>query len=303
MAGGISLSGAPAGRWTLVHDGRRLEVETERAGWDHIARLYVDGDRVEEGKDFPKVTLPYGELSVVVGFDVRGLADGQAARCELRPPKPAEDDERDAEPDGEPDRERAGFEPVAFEPPEGTRAARREAFARAHPALYASRHVAVATGQVLFPLLGLGALVKVLLDRVPWPEWRLPDIDPPSIPWPDIPWPDVPWPDLPDFSAPPWVRALLAAAKFAVPIVIAIGVAVKEVERRKRAAAQRGDRSGAGDDVDGGGQWPAQDRAGGAGDDREQGRGEPSGRRGRVLAAQPGAEPPPGSGPDGPGAA
>lgn len=60
MTGGISPSGAPAGRWTLVHDGHRLEVETERAGWDHKARLYVDGDRTEEATGFPRPRLPTG---------------------------------------------------------------------------------------------------------------------------------------------------------------------------------------------------------------------------------------------------
>lgn len=366
MTGGISPSGAPAAAGRSSTTGTGWRSRPNAPGWDHKARLYVDGDRTEEATGFPKATLAYGELSVVVAFDARGLLDGQAAHCELRPPKPGEDAE-DAEDEEKDEEDESPADPVTFEPPAGTRAARREAFARAHPTLYASRHVAIATGQVLFPLLGLGALVKVLLDWVPWPDVRFPDLDPPSIPWPDIPWPDVPWPDLPDVSVPPWVGAILAAAKYAVPILVAVGVAAKEVERRKRSAAQQGEQPGAGErDHDGGDrELPARGRAGtaqrevvrgdrpgdvpeddgvdldlrgqgGTGEvvvdavaggaeevqarpervagederglpfedeegevvrdgvaerDGEQGRGEPSGEGGRVLAGQPGAEP------------
>lgn len=222
MTGGFSLSGAPAGRWTLVRDGHRLEVETDRDGWDRTVRLHVDGEaagQVTSGA--MKAALPYGDASVAVAFDVLGLVDGQAARCELVP-VPAEE--------GADDEEKA-----AFEPGEGTRAARREALARAHPVLYASRHVAAATAKVVFPLLGLGALVRVLLGAVPWPDVRLPDVDAPSIPWPDVPWPDLP--DLPEVSAPPWLAPVLAAAKFAVPILIAVGVAAGEARRRRRPPA------------------------------------------------------------------
>lgn len=269
MSGGISLSGAPVGRWRLVHGGRRLEVETERAGWDHTARLYADGERLAEATGFPKVTLPFGELEVVAAFDAMGLVTGQAARCVLRVREAGEDGESAEEAEEEAEERTSGEtaavrEPVAFEPPAGTRAARREAFARAHPELYASRHVAAAVGRVLFPLLGLGVLVKLLLALVPWPKVALPDVDLPSVPWPDVPWPDAPWPDLPEVSAPSWARTLLAAAKVAVPVLIAVGVAAREVERRKRSAAQQGEQAGAGErDHDGrDGRLPPRGRAG-----------------------------------------
>jgi hypothetical protein len=131
-----------------------------------------------------KAELPYGQWSVAVVFDAAGLLDGQAARCALTPPKPAEDDTtgKGVEDGKGGEDDAVGGEPVAFEPPAGTRAARREAFARARPVLYASRHVVVAAGKVLFPLLGLGALVRLLLALVPRPDVDLPDIDLPSPP-------------------------------------------------------------------------------------------------------------------------
>ncbi|RFS83874.1 hypothetical protein D0T12_16825 [Actinomadura spongiicola] len=259
MTGGISPSGAPAGRWTLVHDGRLLQVETERVGWNRVVRLFVDGDLAgETTTDWLTATVPYGDgLSVVVGFDAVGYGDGQAARCDLVPSSPGEDEagpdpagesptvslekgphkggdrggDRGGDQDAEADR-------VAFEPPEGTRAARREALARAHPTLYASRHVAVAVGRVLFPLLGVGLLVRALVKALPSPDVSLPDIDLPSVPRPDIPWPDVPWPDPPDVSAPPWVTVILATAKFWGPILVAVGVAAREARSRKRRAGR-----------------------------------------------------------------
>ncbi|WUI03237.1 hypothetical protein OHR68_15975 [Spirillospora sp. NBC_00431] len=227
MTGGFSLRGAPAGRWTLEHDGRRLEVETARAGWDRVVRLFVDGAPAGEATaDWVKATLPYGDRAVVVGFDALGLLDGQAARCELTGTQNT-------------GTKATGGEGAGFEPAEGTRAARREALARAHPALYASRHVAAAAGRVVFPLLGLGVLVRVLLRWVPRPDVPFPDAGVPSIPWPDVPWPDPP--ELPDVSAPPWLAVVLATAKFWAPILIAVVVAAREARRRKRAAAGRDD--------------------------------------------------------------
>ncbi|MFD0690193.1 hypothetical protein [Actinomadura fibrosa] len=123
---------------------------------------------------------------------------------------------------------------VPFVPPAGSRAAKREALALAHPVLYASRHVVIAIAKVLFPLLGIGALVKVLLSMVPKPDVDLPKVNLPDIPVPDVPLPHVPWPDLPDLSLPPWVRVILVTAKLWIPILIAVGVAAKEARRRMK---------------------------------------------------------------------
>ncbi|MFI0408963.1 hypothetical protein [Actinomadura sp. 3N508] len=237
MSAGISPGGAPAGRWRLDHDGHRLEAETARQGWNRVVRLFVDGAPAGEATtDWLKASLPHGDMRVEVVFDVLGLADGQAARCDLvrapdgdAPGRVSLEKGTGTGKDGKPER-------VAFEPAEGTRAARREALARAHPFLYASRHVAAAAGRVVFPLLGLGVLVRMLLRWIPRPglDVPFPDVDRPSIPWPDVPWPDLP--DLPDLSAPPWLAALLATAKFWAPIMIAVVVAAREARRRRKTS-------------------------------------------------------------------
>ena len=90
-------------------------------------------------------------------------------------------------------------------------------------------------------LLGLAVFIRLLLQPVlEWVTNQLPDIDLPSIPWPDIPWPDLPLPDidLPELALPFWLRVIIGTAKFWLPVLIAIGVAVAEV-RRRRAKAQR----------------------------------------------------------------
>jgi hypothetical protein len=56
----------------------------------------------------------------------------------------------------------------------------------------------------------------------------------PSIPWPDI--------DLPDLAVPSWLRVILGTAKFWLPVLIAIGVAMAEIRRRRALAAREGNR-------------------------------------------------------------
>jgi hypothetical protein len=131
------------------------------------------------------------------------------------------------------------------EPPQGSFAARLLAWQRKHPRVYASRHVVLAVGNVAAVLLGLGLLVRLLLQPLlDWITARLPDINLPSIPWPSIPWPDIPFPDidLPDLALPTWMRVIIGTAKFWLPVLIAIGVAVAEVRRRRAKAA--GERDG-----------------------------------------------------------
>ena len=132
-----------------------------------------------------------------------------------------------------------------FAPPPGSFAARLLIFQRNHPRLYACRHIVLAVAKVVTALLGLAVLVRLLLQPVlDWITERLPDIDLPSIPWPDIPWPDFPWPDidLPEVAVPAWLRVIIGTAKFWLPVLIAIGVAVAETRRRRAAATREGDR-------------------------------------------------------------
>lgn len=92
---------------------------------------------------------------------------------------------------------------------------RLERIKRERPGLYASRHVAKVVGEILLGVIGVGAFFKfVALPSI--------DIDPPSLPLPDLP-------DLPG-----WVGTIAGPGKFVVLLVIAILVAVDEVEKRKR---------------------------------------------------------------------
>ncbi|GLZ11919.1 hypothetical protein Acsp04_21540 [Actinomadura sp. NBRC 104425] len=263
--GSVMTGAAADGRWRLDHDGHHLQVETARVGWMRVVRLYVDGIQQAETRALHQAKLPYGDMCVLVTFDPLGLLDGQAARCVLAPPRPGrdtpdmkgddtkeDDTEEDTEDGEENDGGDAGRQIHPFTAPEGTRAARRERLARKHPALYASRHVVAATGKVVFGILGVSALisavVRLLVSYLPRPDVDLPDIDPPDLPLPEIPWPDV---DLPDITPPGWLQAILATAKYWTPILIAVGVAVHEVDRRRkqdrapRGAAAPGD-TGAG---------------------------------------------------------
>jgi len=118
-------------------------------------------------------------------------------------------------------------QPVPLEPEPGSRAARREQFKRERPGLYAARHVAKAVGKVLMPLLGIGLLLNLL------PEISIDiPIDLPAIPFPDLP--SIPFPDIDLPELPGWVKAILEAAKYWGPILVAIVIAVREWRKRRR---------------------------------------------------------------------
>jgi hypothetical protein len=139
----------------------------------------------------------------------------------------------------------AAAERHLFDPPPGSFAARLLVFQQNHPRLYAFRHVVRAIGGVAAGLLGLAVFVRLLLQPVlDWIADRLPDIELPSIPWPDIDLPSIPWPDidLPELAVPSWLRVILGTAKFWLPVLIAIGVAMAEIRRRRAAAAREGNR-------------------------------------------------------------
>ena len=112
---------------------------------------------------------------------------------------------------------------------------RSERFARRHPRLYALRHVAKGTGKAADALIGIGLLLQ-LLPAIPWPDIPLPSIDLPEIPWPDIPWPEIPWPNIDLPAVPEWLRAILDAKKYWLPILIGIVLAVREMRKRRPAS-------------------------------------------------------------------
>jgi hypothetical protein len=203
--------------WTARLGSRRLELRWDRRGrLTSVTRLLVDGAPAGSS-----VGRPLGRDGVIEGAGVRvtlrrsltsGLAEAVA--------RPAGGD---------------ASQEVAFIPPPGSRQARLAALAHERPALYASRHVAVAAAKLGLGVIGIGALIAL----IPWP-------DVPAVPLPDVPWPDVPWPDvtLPDWNPPGWLQAILDTAHWWGTIVVAVVVAIREARRRRRRAANAARDSG-----------------------------------------------------------
>ena len=126
--------------------------------------------------------------------------------------------------------------------------ARRDRLAREHPVRFTLQRVGVAVVEVVIGVLGIGALVGVfvrgLLPDISWawlpvlsvPQW-IQDLEPPTwlkyidpVYWIgrlDIPWPGI---DLPDW--------LTGSTKYWLPIVIALVVALGEIDRRRKKAGE-----------------------------------------------------------------
>jgi hypothetical protein len=245
-------------RFRLEYNGQFLELSARRDGLRTQVALFVDGDQVGEASGLGRVVTPVPVATSVAGTStvdphagpaeidseplrstvlVLSLLPGTASRALLLVPRPDATD--------------AGLGSLAagerhlFVPPPGSFAARMLIFQRNHPRLYASRHVVLAVGKVAAALLGLAVFIRLLLQPVlDWIRDRLPHIDLPSIPWPDIPWPHIPWPDidLPELAVPSWLQVIIGTGKFWLPVLIAIGVAVAEIRRRRAAAARDGNR-------------------------------------------------------------
>jgi hypothetical protein len=226
---------AARARYTLDYAGHRIEVEVTAAGLTNVARLFIDGRQVDQQQASlgDRSRLQGDTVTVVVQW---GWWSGHVAKCVLV----EERDTGKAQPE---------IDETPFEPPPGTRAARLAQFQREHPALYATRHVALATLQVLLPLLGLGALITALLPQIDW-SWItgivafvrslllqirawIPDIDLPfSIPREWILWiVNSPW-----FA---WAKRGFVWAKWVLPIIIAIFVAIAEFQRYQRKQHQQ----------------------------------------------------------------
>lgn len=215
------MQSTPA-RYTLDHAGHRIEVEVVGAALTNVARLFIDGRQVDEQQASlgDRTRLQWDTVTVVVQW---GWWSGHVTKCALV----EERDTGNTQPE---------IDETPLAPPPGTRAARLARFQREHPALYASRHVALAILKVALPLLGIGALIAGLLPQIDW-SWPadigafvrsllaqirawVPDIDPP-------------------FSVPrEWivrhVKPVVGWAKWVLPIIIAIFVAIEEVQRHRR---------------------------------------------------------------------
>jgi hypothetical protein len=195
--------------FSIEHDGRRIEVVPYSSLSKDRLQLLIDGDLVAEVK-------PNGADTVVAGdgVEVRVVMPWHGTsitRAEL------------VSPEG----------PVRLAPAPGSAAARREQIERERPGLYAARHVLKGVAQVVGAVLGIGLVIRFLPDislPIDLPDINL-NIDPPSL------------------DPPGWVAAIMASAKFWLPILLGVVIALREWRRRRPAGTHR-DRGG--DDAQGG---------------------------------------------------
>ncbi len=191
-------------RWGIEDDGRRIEVEREESGISQLLRLVVDGERVAECTTSDrKAQLAGDAVAVEVRLKLLGTIRDAAIL--------------DAD----------GRTALLLDPPAGTRAARLAELQRERPVLFAARHVVVAVGSVVIPLLGIGALFTLALPNLDLPDMSLP------LPHIGLPLPHV------DLDPPEWLKSVAKVAKFAGPVLIAIAIAANEVERQKRNRKRR----------------------------------------------------------------
>lgn len=213
--------------WTIRHDGIDFDVVT--GDGTRATRLLADGIEVD------RQTADYWEASTLTYadtmFEVRWGPRNTITACVLLDPNDEDEPTK-----------------IPLAPPPGSKAAKQEAFQREHPTAYVIRRAAWAGAEVLIGLLGIGAIVGALLPRLDL-SW----IPAPSLPeWvPDISAPDwlryldvfywlsrlgLSWPDV---GIPGWAEAVLEQKKYWLPIVIAVFVAIGQVQRRRKIDADR----------------------------------------------------------------
>lgn len=196
------MKATAAKRYTLERAGHRLEVEPVEVGLGYLARLFVDGElKAEQKARDERAQLQAGDFTV----RVRWGSFGQVTQCVLV--------ENRACDEGQPVQE------LPFEPPPGTRAARLARLERERPVLYASRHVLWAVLHLLLPLLGIGALLATLLPHI-------------DLTWLPKPLYDELFGGSPAWLAPVLDSPIFQVAKWSLPILLAIAVAVNEVKKR-----------------------------------------------------------------------
>lgn len=217
-------------RYTLRHRGHLLEVRSARGEKGTTYRLVVDGEQIAEQEAVwrdPKFVL--GDLETGLDLDELGLTGakivatswrrGRISTCNLVLPAKALGTDLGDRP-----------ERIPFEPPPGTRAHRTWKLKQDRPGLYAARHLVVGVGEVVVALLG----IRLVIHLIPWPDIGLPDLDLPDLNLPNLDLPGIPWPDVDLPGLPDWVKAVLGAKQYWLPIVIALFVTAGELERRKR---------------------------------------------------------------------
>lgn len=205
--------------WTLRHEGAELSI---RAGESPRATvLLVDDVPVDaETADYwSRATLHHGDLEIRAEWGPRN----RLTKVDLMGPSR-----------------------IPFEPPPDSPAGRRAAMARDRPALFVLRRAALGALEVVAGILGVSALLSALVPRIDRPAWlRVPD----WLRTPDLPnWLRYLDPgywlgriDWPTISAPGWLDAVAGTSKYWLPIVIAVVIALGEVDRRRKRDDDRGE--------------------------------------------------------------
>lgn len=210
--------------WEDVVDGRTHRVEV-RGSMSREVRWTVDGEEAATRRSTDeRLRLESPEHGQV---HVRFSTLGAPRRATLFPP---------SEDSGATAAAVAGVGGTDLAPEPDSRADRFDRRVLAHPRRYAALQTAAAIAKVVLPLVLAGLLARIAF-AIPWP-----DVDLPSIPRPDLP--SLPWPDLPslpapDLDLPGWVRAVVDALPYVVPVLVALFVARSEIRRRRAQEARR----------------------------------------------------------------
>ncbi|MEO3782083.1 hypothetical protein ABGB12_02045 [Actinocorallia sp. B10E7] len=235
-------------RYTLRDRGRELAVEAWEADGKQHARLLVDGE-VREEKAVGVLEEAKFDLGEVEDGDGKVFKQqvkaafwwgGRLRGCDLLETRAGVDEVR------------KHSLKTPFVPPEGTRARKRYEMRERHPHLYAMRHVALEGAAIVIGFLGIGALLSAFFGRLlPSLDWSwlpdlpdLPNLDPPDwlrylspVYWVRRLWPDD-W-TLPDLDLLAWLPDWdLSRLKFVGPLLIALGVGAREIERRRKRRAR-----------------------------------------------------------------
>ncbi len=205
-----------AHRWTLDDGVRHHEVVVHTGGWRRRIEWNVDGELIAEKQSAEDSVVLDGEATGAVRLTFSML--GSARRVNWFDP----DDDAIV-------RAHAGLGGLDMDPEPGSPAARRDERMRAHPKLYAARHVAGGVGKVVVPILLTLIAIRFTVN-LDLPRPNLPTIPRPNLP--DLP--SIPWPDLPSWSLPGWLREVLSYLKYVWPILLGIVLARAEIQRRRK---------------------------------------------------------------------